>query len=148
MPAWSLIGTFSSDERGGPLVEMAVLLLPFLIIVGVVIEGGNLLWRHQASLKAVRDSARYVSRAPLLFDEDCALDGVVLAARTAEAKLLGVTGSLDGGLPLVPGWTIADIDIPTPVVLRTDPCLAVVQAIADIELPVPSRRSSGWSARA
>ena len=137
MMALSLIGTFSRDERGGPLAEMAVLLLPFLIIMGVVIEGGNLLWRHQASLKAVRDSTRYVSRAPLLFDESCVLDGAVLAERTAEAKLLGVTGSLGGGFPLVPGWTLADIDIPTPVVLREDPCLAVVQAIADVELPLP-----------
>ena len=109
---------FMRDERGGPLVEMAVLLLPFLLIVAIVIEGGNLFWRHQISLKAVRDTARYVSRAPLLFDEDCALDGAVLATTTTFGKLLGVTGSLDGGPPLVPGWTTADIDIPTPIVLR------------------------------
>jgi len=129
--------SFMSDERGGPLVEMAVLLLPFLLMVAIVIEGGNLFWRHQISLKAVRDTARYVSRTPLLFDEVCGLDGNVLAATTASAKLLGVTGSLEGGPPLVPNWTLANIDIPTPVVLRADPCLAVVQAIAEVELPLP-----------
>ena len=128
---------FMTDERGGPLVEMAVLLLPFLLIVAITIEGGNLFWRHQISLKAVRDTARYISRAPLLFDEACGLDGQVLAARAAEAKLLGVTGSLNGGVPLVPDWTLDNIDIPTPVVLRADPCLAIVQAIASVELPLP-----------
>lgn len=126
-----------ADERGGPLVEMAVLLLPFLVIVAITIEGGNLFWRHQASLKAVRDAARYVSRAPLLFDDACGLDANVLVRRTAEAKILGVTGSLDGGAPLVPDWTVDNIQIPAPVVLRADPCLAVVQAIASVELSLP-----------
>ncbi len=126
-----------TDERGGPLVEMAVLLLPFLLMVAITIEGGNLFWRHQTSLKAVRDAARYVSRAPLLFDDACGLDGNVLAARREDAKILGVTGSLDGGAPLVPDWTVDNIDIPTPVVLRADPCLAIVQAIASVELPLP-----------
>lgn len=128
---------FLADERGGPLVEMAVLLLPFLLIVALVIEGGNIFWRHQISLKAVRDTARYVSRTPLLFDDACGLDGVVLATTTASAKLLGATGSLTGGVPLVSNWTVDNIQIPAPVVLRTDPCLAVVQAIASVELPLP-----------
>lgn len=129
--------TIMTDERGGPLVEMAVLLLPLLLIVAITIEGGNLFWRHQTSLKAVRDAARYVSRAPLLFDDTCGLDGNVLARRTTEAKLLGVTGSLDGGPPLVPNWTVENIDIPAPVVLRADPCLALVQAVASVDLPLP-----------
>ena len=129
--------SFLIDERGGPLVEMAVLLLPFLLIIAIVIEGGNLFWRHQISLKAVRDTARFVGRAPLLFDEACGLDDTVLATTTADAKLLGVTGSLDGGPPLVPNWTLADIQVSTPVVLRADPCLAVVQVIASVELPLP-----------
>ncbi|MEM9626550.1 MAG: TadE family protein [Pseudomonadota bacterium] len=128
---------FSADEGGGPLVEMAVILLPFLLIFAILIEGGNLLWRHQISLKAVRDTTRYVSRAPLLFNDACALNGTVLTATTTSAKLLGVTGSLTGGTPLVPNWTVDNIQIPTPVVLRADPCLVVVQAIADVQLPLP-----------
>lgn len=126
-----------ADEHGGPVAEMAVLILPFLLIVGMIIEGGNLFWRHQISLKAVRDTARYVSRTPLLFDDDCTLNGNALAIITDSAKILGSTGSLDGGAPLVPNWTPDNIDIPTPVVLRADPCTVIVQAIADVDLPLP-----------
>lgn len=128
---------FMTDERGGPLVEMAVLLLPFLVIFGIIVEGGNLFWRHQISLKAVRDTARYISRTPLLFDDACTLNGNVLTTTTASAKVLGVTGSLDGGPPLVPNWTLASIDIPRPNILSADPCTVVVQAVADVELPLP-----------
>jgi hypothetical protein len=126
-----------ADERGGPLVEMAVLILPFLVIIAMIIEGGNVIWRHQISLKAVRDTARYVSRTPLLFDDACTLNDNALAIVTDTAKLLGSTGSLDGGAPLVPNWTPENIDIPAPIVLRADPCTVIVQAIADVDLPLP-----------
>jgi Flp pilus assembly protein TadG len=136
MPSFS-INAYLADERGGPLAEMAVLLLPFLLIVGMIIEGGNLFWRHQIALKAVRDTARFVSRAPLLFDDACALNANVLGPVKTSAKLLGSTGSLAGGPPLVPNWTPDNIDIPIPIVLDTDPCTVVVQAIADVDLPLP-----------
>ena len=129
--------TYIADERGGPLAEMAVLLLPFMLIIGIIIEGGNLFWRHQIALKAVRDTARYVSRAPLLIDDACTLNDNVLGSVKTSAKLLGSTGSLDGGTPLVPDWTSDNIDIPIPVVLDTDPCTVIVQAIANVELPLP-----------
>ena len=129
--------SFIRDDRGGPLAEMAVLLVPFLLIFALIVQGGDLLWRHQISQKAVRDATRYVSRVQLLFDEACVLDGDVLASVTASAKLLGATGSLDGGPPLVPNWTTANIQISTPVVVSTNPCRAVVQAIANVDLPLP-----------
>ena len=113
---------FMKDDRGGPLIEMAVLLVPFLLIFAIIVQGGDLFWRHQISQKAVRDAVRYVSRVQLLFDEACTLDSGVLVTTTASAKLLAATGSLDGGPPLVPNWTTANIQIPTPVVLSDDPC--------------------------
>ena len=131
------IRTFLADERGGPLAEMAVLILPFLIIIGMIVEGGNLIWRHQIALKAVRDTARYLSRAPLLVDDACTLNANSLGVVKTSAKLLGSTGSLDGGAPLVPNWTSDNIDIPIPIVVDTDPCTVIVQAIADVDLPLP-----------
>ena len=125
------------DEQGGPLAEMAILLLPFMLIIAMVIEGGNILWRHQISLKAVRDATRYVSRTPLLFDDNCRLDDTVLATTIASAKQLGSTGLLQGGSALLPGWTAENIEIARPTVIRRDPCLAAVQAAASVDLPLP-----------
>lgn len=116
---------------------MAVLLLPFMVIIAMIIEGGNLLWRHQIAVKAVRDSTRYLSRAPLLFDDACGLDGAILADAVATAKVLGVSGSLDGGPPLIPNWTAANLQVPAPVVLSTDPCVPLVESVATVDLPLP-----------
>jgi hypothetical protein len=131
------VSSFLADRRGGPLAEMAVLLLPLSLIVAMAIEAGDILWRHQIALKAARDAARYVSRTPLLFDDACDLDPLVLAAATASAKVLAVTGSLDGGPPLIPNWTEANLEVAQPVVLSADPCLALVRAAVSVDLPLP-----------
>ena len=86
------------DERGGPLAEMAVLILPFMVMVALIIEGGNLFWRHQISLKAVRDTTRYISRTPLLFDDACNLNGNVLADVTNSDR--DRSGPLNGLIPM------------------------------------------------
>ena len=124
------------DERGGPLAEMAVLLLPFILIIAMVIEGGNILWRHQIALKATRDTTRYMSRVPLLFSDDCVLNQGVFSDAKTTAKTLGVTGLLSGGPPLIVNWTEANIDVVSSVA-TVDPCFAVVQTTASVELPLP-----------
>ena len=128
---------FALDDRGGPLVEMAVLLLPFMVMIAMVIEGGSMLWNHQISLKAARDTTRYLSRIPLLFDENCGLDGAVFESATTSAKTLGISGLLAGGPPLIANWTSANIEVATPSVVSTDPCFAVVQTTASVDLPLP-----------
>jgi Flp pilus assembly protein TadG len=125
------------DERGGALAEMAVLLIPFILMIAMIIEGGNILWRHQTALKAARDVTRFVSRAPLLFDEDCALNDVELATTIASAKLLGSTGFLGGGSALVPGWTTDNIEVAPPTVIQSSPCQVLVQASASVDLALP-----------
>ncbi len=112
------------------------LLLPFMLMIAMVIEGGNLLWRHEISLKAARDTTRYLSRVPLLFDEDCGLDGTALANATASAKTLGISGLIDGGPPLIANWTEANIDVAAPQIITTDPCFAIVQTTATVDLPL------------
>ncbi len=128
---------FAADEAGGPLVEMAMVLLPFMLIIAMVIEGGNILWRHQIALKSVRDVTRYLTRAQLLFDQSCILDPGALIRASASAKTLGVSGLIDGGPPLIPNWTNANIVVPEPEVVATDPCTVVVRAIARVDLPLP-----------
>lgn len=134
--AAGIIRKFAGDERGGPLVEMAILLFPMTLIIAMIIEGGNLLWRHQISLKASRDVTRYLSRVPLLFDENCDLDLGVFTFAATTAKTLGVTGLLADGAPLIPNWTIANIEVATPVVVSTDPCLAILGVTANADVPL------------
>lgn len=133
----SRIILFVRDDRGGPLVEMAILLLPFVLIIAMVIEGGNILWRYEISLKSARDTTRYLSRVPLLFDENCGINATALSSATVTAKNLGISGLLDGGAPLIANWTPANIDVAAPEVISTDPCLVIVQATANVELPLP-----------
>lgn len=128
---------FVRDNQGGPLVEMAVLLIPMMLIIAMVIEGGNILWRHQIAIKAARDSARYLGRVQLLFDESCSLDGGVLQAAADNAKNLGLSGLLGGGPPLIPGASLANIEIPLPDIISIAPCIAMVRAIVNVDLPLP-----------
>jgi hypothetical protein len=116
---------------------MAILLIPMMLIIAMVIEGGNILWRHQIALKAARDSARYLSRVQTLFDDSCSLDSTILQLAADTARNLGVSGLVNGGLPLIPGWSLDDIDIPLPDVISTLPCVAVVRAVANVDLPLP-----------
>lgn len=125
------------DDSGGPLVEMAVLLLPFMVMIAMVIEGGNVLWHHQIALKAARDTTRYVSRVPLLFDDNCTLDQGVFSIATASAKTLGVSGLLAGGSPLISNWTGNNIDVAQPSVVTIDPCNVIVGASASVDLTLP-----------
>ena len=128
---------FAADQTGGPLVETAMVLLPFMLIIAMVIEGGNILWRHQIALKSVRDATRYLTRVQLLFDQNCNLDPSVLVRASAAAKTLAVSGLIDGGPSLIPNWTDANIVVPLPEVVATDPCTVVVRAIARVDLPLP-----------
>jgi hypothetical protein len=128
---------FLRDDQGGPLAEMAVLLIPMMMMIAMVIEGGNILWRHQIALKAAHDSSRYLSRVQRLFDDNCALDSGILQFATDAARNLGVSGLLGGGLPLIPGLSLDDIQIPLPDVITAVPCVAVVRAVANVDLPLP-----------
>jgi Flp pilus assembly protein TadG len=126
-----------ADLAGGPLAEMAVIILPFMLMLALVIEGGNILWHHQVALKSVRDATRYLSRVQPLVTPDCAIDDAVLADAGATAKALAASGRLAGGAPQLPGLTEDAIRIPAPAVVDLAPCQVVVSAIADVTLVLP-----------
>ena len=49
---------FQRNEEGGVLAELAVTIVPFLLMLGLVFEGGRILWTHQIAAKAARDATR------------------------------------------------------------------------------------------
>lgn len=137
MSSSSIARRLAADRQGGPLAEMAIVLLPFLLLLALLIEGGNLLWRHQIAAKAVRDATRFLSRQQTLVGPGCLVDAGAFAAASAAAQVLGATGRLAGAAPLVPGWTSASIAIPAPVIAVSEPCTVLVGAVATVELALP-----------
>lgn len=51
----------SQQQRGVAAVEMALVIIPLLLIVAGIIEFGRTFWYYDALAKSTRDAARYVS---------------------------------------------------------------------------------------
>jgi Flp pilus assembly protein TadG len=88
-------------DRGAALVECALILPVFLVLVGGVYEFGFYLYQEQLITSGVRDATRYLTLTA---------DPTSPTGQT-EAKNLAVTGSINGGTPRVAGWTPADVSI-------------------------------------
>lgn len=110
---------FRRNEEGGVLAELAVTVIPFLLMLGLVFEGGRILWTHQIAAKAARDATRYLSRVADPND----------AGSQATARNLALTGLLTGGQPAIRGWTTDNIDIQV--------AGNVVGVAAEVELNLP-----------
>jgi Flp pilus assembly protein TadG len=99
MPRW-LKSVWEADY-GAALVESAVVIPVFLMLVGGVYEFGFFLYQQQLAVSGVRDAARYLALTP---DPNNAIN-------QSDARNLAVTGSIGGGRPRVPGWATSDISI-------------------------------------
>lgn len=88
-----------THQRGAVVVEMAIVLIPLLILAFGVTEYGRAMYQYNMIAKSVRDSARHLSQyAP----GD--------ATRIAEAKCLAVYGNVDCTLPaLASGLTTSQV---------------------------------------
>jgi hypothetical protein len=53
--------SMSQQQRGVAAVEMALVIIPLLLIVAGIIEFGRTFWYYDALAKSTRDAARYVS---------------------------------------------------------------------------------------
>jgi Flp pilus assembly pilin Flp len=54
---------FAREEHGVALVEFALALPLFLVLLATAIDGGRMLWSYQKAVAGVRDATRYVGRA-------------------------------------------------------------------------------------
>lgn len=96
-----LLKSIWQAERGAALVESAIILPVFLTLVGGVYEFGFFLYQQQLVTSGVRDATRYLT---LTADP-------TNTANQIDAKNLAVTGSIDGGVARVSGWSAADIAV-------------------------------------
>lgn len=96
-----LLKSIWQADRGAALVESAIILPVFLTLVGGVYEFGFFLYQQQLVTSGVRDATRYLT---LTADP-------TNSANQIDAKNLAVTGSIDGGVARVSGWSAADVAI-------------------------------------
>jgi Flp pilus assembly protein TadG len=105
-----LLKALLKADRGAALVEAAIVLPVFLVLVGGVYEFGFYLYQEQLITSGVRDAARYLT---LTADPTSTTD-------QTDAKNLAVTGSIIGGTPRVAGWTPSDVSVAVSSVDNSD----------------------------
>lgn len=93
--------SFGRDTRGAAAAEMALVLPLVLVLLFVSLEAGYFLWSEHKVVEAVRNGARFASRA--IHPDDCPLSGAMLE----QIQLMTRTGQIEdpNATPLVPGWT-------------------------------------------
>jgi Flp pilus assembly protein TadG len=91
-----------SCERGSALVEAAITLPIFLILVGGVYEFSFYFYQQQLAAAGVRDAARYLALT----------NDPTTTTNQSAAKNLAVYGLADGGSAArVGGWSTADVTV-------------------------------------
>lgn len=83
------------------MVESAIVLPVFLILVGGVYEFSFFVYQEQLVTSGVRDAARYLT---LTANPNSLTD-------QTDAKNLAVTGSINGGTSRVSGWDTSDVSV-------------------------------------
>jgi Flp pilus assembly protein TadG len=100
MPFRTLTSILRAD-CGAALVEGAIILPVFLVLVCGVYEFGFFLYQEQLVTSGVEDAARYLALS----------SDPTGTATQADAKNLAVTGSINGGPSRVVGWSPADVSV-------------------------------------
>ena len=96
-----LLKSIWQADRGAALIESAIILPVFLTLVGGIYEFGFFLYQQQLVTSGVRDATRYLT---LTADP-------TNSANQIDAKNLAVTGSIDGSVARVSGWSAADVAV-------------------------------------
>jgi hypothetical protein len=103
---WKFVREVWIADTGAALVESALVLPVFLVLVGGVFEFGFFIYQEQLITSGVRDAARYLALAA----------NPNSIASQAAAKNLAVNGKVDGGVPRVSGWLTSDVSVSISVV--------------------------------
>ena len=91
---------FSKDEYGAALVEFAVAAVVFVSAMFAVIEGGRLLWTHNALADATRRGARYAINHGMTETDKEAVRNIVRYGKTER-----------GSAPIISGLDTTPIEV-------------------------------------
>lgn len=101
-------------QRGVAVIEMAIIMIPMLILCLGIVEIGRALYTYNGLVKASRGAVRYLSTQSLASPPA----GETAASLRLKARSLAVCGALDcsgGAEPLVPGLTLAHVQVCDPL---------------------------------
>jgi Flp pilus assembly protein TadG len=97
------------SQRGVAAIELAILIVPLLLMLFGVTEYGRAIYQYNTLAKSVRDATRYLSTVDAGDKPDIVNGG---SSVYANAKCLAVHGNYNcSGNPLVPGLTTAMVSI-------------------------------------
>lgn len=101
-----MIRKFASNKSGAAAAEFVLALPIMLALMFGAMEAGHFFWTQHKIVKSVRDGARFASR----------LDVGLLCAGDAQTltniRNVTATGQVAaGGLPKVPGWNPANVNV-------------------------------------
>lgn len=96
------LGRFRRDESGVQLLEVAIVIPILLVLFGAVAEFGRYFYEYTTVSKGARVGARYLASKSVNSSINY----------EAQAKNLVVYGNIAGtGTPVLPGLTIANVDV-------------------------------------
>jgi Flp pilus assembly protein TadG len=98
----TLLKSLRRDDQGTALIESAIVLPVFLLLVGGIFEFGYFFYQQQLMTIGVRDAARYLA---LTTNPNS-------AANQSDAINLAVYGLISGSItPRVSGWSTSDVRV-------------------------------------
>lgn len=97
---------FLREESGAQLVEFAIVLPLMLVIFGVIVEGGRLMWSYQAAVAGVRDATRFLARVTPR--DVCDLGGELEDYSTTLTEI--VQSASDGSAIFPGGVTVTSVE--------------------------------------
>jgi hypothetical protein len=126
----------AADESGTQLVEFALVLPMMLLVFGVIIEGGRMMWSYQTVVSGVRDATRFLARVTPrdICDDD------VSAISDYDDTLIGFIRNDNDGISVLPsGVTVTGLETDVECFEREEGTgdVAVATVRADVEVTFP-----------
>jgi Flp pilus assembly pilin Flp len=132
------IRRFLRDDSGAQLLEFAIVLPLMLLVFAVIVDGGRMMWSHQAVVSGVRDATRYLARiAPR---DICSSGGSVFGYTDVLTEI--VRRASDGGTVLPSGVSVTAVtpELTCPAgTFRSDEA-PIVTVRADVRMTFPFSR--------
>lgn len=105
-------------QQGVAAVEMAIVLLPMLILCFGIFELGRALYYYNGLVKATRGAVRYLS-VQTLAQPPAGETAESIRLKARSLAVCGATSCPSGATPLVPGLVLAQVSICDPLACPT-----------------------------